>query len=204
MCFVCWAAVVMSRAALKARVAQSASPASPVTCLPFSHLASLSSTLNHAYHLYIPGSSESPVKRIGCAALSRFAIASFAASIPFNTHHEDASGLQPSNQDIPYLSLPNGFGGPPQHLQEVPPAPLKSPPSPPRLHANPSPLPLPFATRESTVTTTPSRCAGPITTPSQHGVQAPLQNPTTHDGMQILLQHQLNTARKSRHDASRK
>ncbi|KAH9042908.1 hypothetical protein EDB83DRAFT_1599969 [Lactarius deliciosus] len=78
-----------------------------MTCLPSLHIALLSSTLSHAYHLpsslyprLIPESSESPVKRIGRAALSRFAIASFAAIIPFNTHHEDMGGFQPSNQDM--------------------------------------------------------------------------------------------------------
>ncbi|KAH9159331.1 hypothetical protein EDB89DRAFT_1942943 [Lactarius sanguifluus] len=58
----------------------------------------------------------------------------------------------------------------------------------PRLHTNPSPLPLPFATRESTITATPSWHAGPITTLSQHGVQAPLQTPvatSTQHGAQV-------------------
>ncbi|KAH9167044.1 hypothetical protein EDB89DRAFT_1999473 [Lactarius sanguifluus] len=73
MCRVRWATVVMCRAALKAWVAW------PMTCLPFSHLASLSSTLNHAQ----PCLSSSIIFTSHRAALSRSAIASFAATITF-------------------------------------------------------------------------------------------------------------------------
>ncbi|KAH9167045.1 hypothetical protein EDB89DRAFT_1910258 [Lactarius sanguifluus] len=59
---------------------------------------------------------------------------------------------------------------------------LKSPPSPPLLYANSWPLPVPFATRESTVTATPSRRAGLQDLSRRHHSMAckpPLQVPTT-------------------------
>ncbi|KAI9434523.1 hypothetical protein H4582DRAFT_2060225 [Lactarius indigo] len=110
---------------------------------------------------------ESLVKCIGCAALSRCAIASFAATIPFNTCHEDADGLQPSNQDI--LGRPLS----PQHLQEVPPMPHPSNPHRHRLACT--------QTRRYLYPSPPGvhHHRHPVTAPSQHGVQAPLQIPTT-------------------------
>ncbi|KAH9166340.1 hypothetical protein EDB89DRAFT_2004419, partial [Lactarius sanguifluus] len=86
-------------------------------------------------------------------------------------------GLQPSNQDmyiflgsILFLTASGSMSLAANWLRTTSPAlarsaphapPLKSPPSPPRLHTNPSPLPLPFAARESTVTAT------------RHGAQDP-------------------------------
>ncbi|KAH8984329.1 hypothetical protein EDB92DRAFT_1950882 [Lactarius akahatsu] len=105
-------------------------------------------------HLHHPGSSESPVKRISRA------IAFFAATIPFNTHHEDAGGFQPSNQA--------GLG---RTCEKCPPC---RTPQVPTVTALPARKPV--ATRESTVTATLSQRARPITTPSQHGAPAP---PTT-------------------------
>ncbi|KAI9430145.1 hypothetical protein H4582DRAFT_2064092 [Lactarius indigo] len=105
------------------------------------------------HHLYIPGSSESLVKRIGCA------IASFAATIPFNTCHEDADGLQPSNQDITCKKCP------PRRTPQIP-----------TVTASPAHKLAATSTlrhRESTVTATPSQhhhntACKPLFKPPQH------------------------------------
>ncbi|KAI9431990.1 hypothetical protein H4582DRAFT_2062266 [Lactarius indigo] len=158
-----------------------ASKPSPVTCLSHtSRRCPARSTMRIIFHhLYIPGSSELLVKRIGCATLSHCAIASFAATIPFNTCHEDADGLQPSNQDMYIFWVSFCFllslGRPlsPQHLQEVPPMPHPSNPHCHRLACT--------QTRRYLYPSPPGvhRHRHPVTAPSQHGVQAPLQIPTT-------------------------
>ncbi|KAH8988782.1 hypothetical protein EDB83DRAFT_2325622 [Lactarius deliciosus] len=122
-------------------------------------------------HLHIPGSSKSPVQRIGRAALSLHHCLHLQYCITFNTH-EGARGLQPVASDDLYLpSTCNKY--PPRRTPLVTTA-TASPARTPVAASSTHPLP-----RESTVTATPSRRAGPITTPSQHGVQAPFQTPTT-------------------------
>ncbi|KAH8977832.1 hypothetical protein EDB92DRAFT_691626 [Lactarius akahatsu] len=108
----------------------------------------------------------------------------------------------------PRLSLLAGLGRPlspePQHLH-VPPM-----PHPSSLHCHCLActqtrrryLYLPFAIRQSTVSATPSRRAGPVTRSSQHGVQVPLQTPTTprwpatQHGAQIPPRHKPQTTTK--------
>ncbi|KAI9433636.1 hypothetical protein H4582DRAFT_2060803, partial [Lactarius indigo] len=137
-----------------------ASKPSPVTCLSRTSRR-CPSALNHAYHLpssLYPWLIRVACQRIGCTALSRCAIASFAATIPFTLVMKTRTGSSP------VIKI---------HLQEVPPTPHPSNPHRHRLACT--------QTRRYLYPSPPGvhRHRHPVTAPSQHSVQAPLQIPTT-------------------------